>query len=191
MKAACVFAGFQPVSFKVFVFTAGAVAAALGGMLYTPQNGIITPFKMGADESILIVAAVAVGGRGTLSGAVVGSLTVSYLQSLLTSGVFYGWLPAFLQAPEGAIEPGAMGAMRRGLKLVLGAEGWLLILGLVFIVVPLFMPEGIVGLWRKLLSGRSSGRRRRNRRPNPLRNRPDRWRWAHDHGSQYAAEPAG
>jgi urea transport system permease protein len=146
------FAGFQPVTFKVFVFALGAMMAALGGMLYVPQNGIITPYKMEANESILIVAAVAVGGRGTLSGAVVGSLVVSYLQSLLTSGVFYGWLPAFLRIQEGVAQVGMMGALRRALHNVLGAEGWLLILGLVFIVVTLFLPEGIVGAWRRMLS---------------------------------------
>jgi urea transport system permease protein len=146
------FAGYQPVNFKMFVFALGAIMAAVGGMLYVPQNGIITPFKMKADESILIVAAVAVGGRGTLSGAVVGSLVVSYLQSLLTSGAFYGWLPAFLKIQEGVAQVGFMGALRRALRNVLGAEGWLLILGLVFIVVTLFMPEGIVGAWRRFLS---------------------------------------
>jgi len=151
------FAGFQPVSFKVFVFAFGAMAAALGGMLYTPQNGIITPFKMDADESILIVAAVAVGGRGTLSGAVVGSLTVSYLQSMLTSGVFYGWLPGFLKLPEGVVQPGFMGAVRADIKLMLGAQGWLFVLGMGFIVVTLFMPEGIVGLWRRIISGKARG----------------------------------
>jgi urea transport system permease protein len=146
------FAGYQPVNFKMFVFALGAIMAAVGGMLYVPQNGIITPFKMKADESILIVAAVAVGGRGTLSGAVVGSLVVSYLQSLLTSGAFYGWLPAFLKIQEGVAQVGFMGALRRALRNVLGAEGWLLILGLVFIVVTPFMPEGIVGAWRRFLS---------------------------------------
>lgn len=146
------FAGYQPVNFKMFVFALGAMMAALGGMLYTPQNGIITPAKMEAIESILIVAAVAVGGRGTLSGAVVGSLVVSYLQSLLTSGVFYGWLPAFLKIQEGVAQVGFMGAIRRALRNVLGAEGWLLILGLVFIVITLFMPEGIVGTWRRFLA---------------------------------------
>ncbi len=62
------FAGYQPVTFKVFIFVVGAILAAIGGMLYTPQNGIITPFKMDAIESIMIIAFVAVGGRGTLSG---------------------------------------------------------------------------------------------------------------------------
>lgn len=146
------FAGYQPVNFKMFVFALGAVMAAVAGMLYVPQNGIITPFKMKAEESILIVAAVAVGGRGTLSGAVVGSLVVSYLQSFLTSGLFYGWLPAFLKIQEGVAQVGFMGALRRAIRNVLGAEGWLLILGLVFIVVTLFMPEGIVGTWRRFLA---------------------------------------
>ena len=144
------FAGYQPVTFKVFIFVVGAMAAALGGMLYTPQNGIITPFKMEPLESIYIVAYVAVGGRGTLSGAAIGTLVVNYLYSLLTSGVFYGYLPAFLKLQEGA-ESSVMHGIRRMFKVVLGAEGWLFILGGVFIVVTLLFPEGIVGAWRRLL----------------------------------------
>ncbi|MGN6370020.1 MAG: urea ABC transporter permease subunit UrtC [Phycisphaerae bacterium] len=79
------FAGYQPVTFKVFVFVLGAVLAALGGVLYTPQNGIITPAKMSVPESVTLVVLVAVGGRGTLSGAVLGAVVVSYLGSILTT----------------------------------------------------------------------------------------------------------
>lgn len=151
------FAGFQPVTFKVFVFALGAVMAGIGGMLYTPQNGIITPSKMEAIESITIVAFVAVGGRGTLTGAALGALLVSYLNSLLTSGAFYAFLPAFLKMPTGGVDQnGFLYALRRPLQILLGADGWPFILGGMFVLVTLFLPEGIVGSWRKFITrGRS------------------------------------
>jgi len=86
------FAGYQPVTFKVFVFTLGAVIAGIGGMLYTPQNGIITPARMQPEVSIMLALYVAVGGRGTLSGAVVGALAVSYLESYTTSHFADYWM---------------------------------------------------------------------------------------------------
>jgi urea transport system permease protein len=148
------FAGYQPVTFKVFVFVAGAVMAGLAGMLYTPQNGIITPYKMVPEESIMIVAYVAIGGRGTLSGAVVGTLLVNYMFSLLSSSVFYSWLPPFLKVYTGAGESALMHALRRFLQIMLGAEGWPILLGAMFVAVTLFAPEGIVGAWRRLLTGK-------------------------------------
>jgi urea transport system permease protein len=150
------FAGYQPVTFKVFVFATGAAMAGLAGMLYTPQNGIITPFKMEPIESIYIVAYVAVGGRGTLSGAVIGTLLVNYLFSFLSSGVFHGMLPAGLKPFTGPDESTLMYGIRRFLKIMLGAEGWPIVLGSIFILVTLFFPEGVVGAWRRLISGRRS-----------------------------------
>jgi urea transport system permease protein len=85
------FAGYQPVRVKLFAFTAGAVIAGIGGMLYTPQNGIITPYKMDPVESIFMVVWVAVGGRGTLAGAVLGAILVNYMNSLLTSRFPAAW----------------------------------------------------------------------------------------------------
>ncbi|HVX83614.1 MAG TPA: urea ABC transporter permease subunit UrtC [Phycisphaerae bacterium] len=152
------FAGFQPVTFKIFVFLLGALMAAVGGMLYTPQNGIITPSKMEAVESITIVAFVAVGGRGTLTGAVIGALVVSYLNSLLTSGFFYGLLPGFLRMPaDGVAQSAILFYMRRPLQILLGADGWLFVLGGIFVGITLFMPQGIVGAWRRLLSHGRTG----------------------------------
>jgi urea transport system permease protein len=89
------FAGYQPVKLKLFAFTAGAVIAGIGGMLYTPQNGIITPYKMEPVESILMVLWVAVGGRGTLAGSVLGALLINYVYSLLTTRFPAAW-PFFL-----------------------------------------------------------------------------------------------
>ncbi|MBA3938089.1 MAG: urea ABC transporter permease subunit UrtC [Planctomycetes bacterium] len=86
------FAGYQPVAYKTFIFTVGAVLAGIGGALYVPQNGIITPAKMEAIESITMVVWVAVGGRGTLSGAIIGAVVVNYLQSVLTTLAPNAWL---------------------------------------------------------------------------------------------------
>lgn len=86
------FSGYRPTSYKVFVFVVGAALAGLGGMLYTPQTGIMTPTHMTVERSILMVIWVAVGGRGTLSGAILGTLLVNSLYSLLTSHWPSTWL---------------------------------------------------------------------------------------------------
>lgn len=79
------FTGYDPAAYKTFAFVLAAVQAAIGGMLYVPQNGIITPAKMVAAESITMVVWVAVGGRGTLVGAMLGAVVVSLVSSELTS----------------------------------------------------------------------------------------------------------
>lgn len=85
------FSGYQPLYFKLAAFTLAAVIAGIGGMLYTPQTGIITPYNMEPERSILMVIWVAVGGRGTLSGAVVGALAVNYAYSILTTAAPASW----------------------------------------------------------------------------------------------------
>ncbi|GIW75821.1 MAG: hypothetical protein KatS3mg104_0884 [Phycisphaerae bacterium] len=62
------FVGYQTWAYKTAAFTLAAILGALGGMLYAPQKGIITPRDMAAGASILVVAWVAVGGRGTIWG---------------------------------------------------------------------------------------------------------------------------
>lgn len=86
------FLGYRPSDVKVFVFVAGALLAAVAGMLYAPQMGIITPTHMAVDRSVLMVIWVAVGGRGHLWGAVLGSLAVNLVYSLVTSWWPDGWL---------------------------------------------------------------------------------------------------
>lgn len=75
------FLGYDPVLLKVIVFAISAVFAALAGILFVPQVGIISPSSMGVVPSIEMVIWVAVGGRGTLLGAVLGALVVSYGRS--------------------------------------------------------------------------------------------------------------
>ena len=86
------FSGYSPAAFKVFVFVVSAALAGLAGALYVPQVGIITPAKIGVLPSIEMIIWVAVGGRGTLLGPVVGALGVNWLQSLLTTHYPDLWL---------------------------------------------------------------------------------------------------
>jgi hypothetical protein len=86
------FAGYQPYAFKVFAYAVGAMVAALGGMLYSPQVGIITPQNMSVPTSILMVIWVALGGRGKLWGAIYGALLVNVTLSSLSSDLPSLWL---------------------------------------------------------------------------------------------------
>jgi urea transport system permease protein len=79
------FSGYKPYHFKVFVFTISAMIAGLGGVLYAPQMGIFTPTNLEVKESILVVIWVAVGGRGTLSGPILGALGVNLAYNFLTN----------------------------------------------------------------------------------------------------------
>jgi len=86
------FSGYSPAAFKLFVFVVSAVLAGVAGALYVPQVGIITPAKIGVLPSIEMIIWVAVGGRGTLLGPVVGALGVNWLQSTLTTNYPDLWL---------------------------------------------------------------------------------------------------
>jgi urea transport system permease protein len=82
------FLGYRVESYKLFVFTLSAMLAGVAGALYTPQVGIINPGEFSPANSIEIVIWVAVGGRGTLVGAVLGALLVNGAKTLFT-----GWFP--------------------------------------------------------------------------------------------------
>jgi urea transport system permease protein len=86
------FSGYSPAAFKLFVFVVSAVLAGVAGALYVPQVGIITPAKIGVLPSIEMIIWVAVGGRGTLLGAVLGAFGVNWLQSILTTRFPDLWL---------------------------------------------------------------------------------------------------
>jgi len=79
------FCGYSPAAFKLFVFTVSAALAGVAGALYVGQVGIITPARIGVLPSIEMLIWVAVGGRGTLIGPIVGAFGVNWLQSLLTT----------------------------------------------------------------------------------------------------------
>jgi urea transport system permease protein len=75
------FLGYNPVIIKTITFAIAAVIAGIAGALYVPQVGIISPSTLGVVFSIEIVIWVAVGGRGTLMGAVIGALLVNWGRS--------------------------------------------------------------------------------------------------------------
>lgn len=86
------FSGYSPANYKLFVFVVSAALAGLAGALYVPQVGIITPSQIGVIPSIEMVIWVAVGGRGTLVGAVVGAIGVNWARSFLTTSYPDLWL---------------------------------------------------------------------------------------------------
>ncbi|MFO1323066.1 MAG: urea ABC transporter permease subunit UrtC [Burkholderiales bacterium] len=110
------FSGYNPVYFKLFIWTLSAVICGIAGALYVPQVGIINPSEMSPANSIEIAIWTAVGGRGTLIGPVIGAAVVNLGKSWFTQA-----LP----------------------------EYWLFALGLLFILVTLYLPRGIAGLWTR------------------------------------------
>ena len=116
------FLGYRVEGYKLFVFVLSAAMAGLAGAIYVPQVGIINPSEFSPANSIEAVIWVAVGGRGTLIGPVIGAFLVNWAKTYLT-----GALP----------------------------EIWLFALGALFIAVTLFLPRGVVGLWRQLTARRA------------------------------------
>jgi urea transport system permease protein len=80
------FLGYRVESYKLFVFTLSACMAGIAGALYVPQVGIINPSEFAPGNSIEAVIWVAVGGRGTLTGAALGAVLVNYAKTYFTSG---------------------------------------------------------------------------------------------------------
>jgi urea transport system permease protein len=81
------FLGYRVESYKLFVFTVSACMAGVAGALYVPQVGIINPSEFAPANSIEAVIWVAVGGRGTLIGPIIGALVVNYAKTTFTSGM--------------------------------------------------------------------------------------------------------
>ncbi len=107
------FMGYQVHHYKVWLFVFSALLASVAGALYVPQVGIINPGEFSPLNSIEIVIWVAIGGRATLYGAVIGALLVNFAKTWFTA--------AF-------------------------PEVWLFALGALFVVVTLFLPQGLAGL---------------------------------------------
>ena len=108
------FLGYSVTNYKLFAFVLSAMIAGVAGALYVPQVGIINPSEFSPGASIEAVIWVAVGGRGSLVGAILGAFVVNGVKSWLTS-----------TAPE----------------------YWLFILGSLFVIVTLFLPRGLIGLF--------------------------------------------
>jgi urea transport system permease protein len=86
------FCGYNTVHYKLFIWTLSAVLAGVAGALYVPQVGIINPSEMSPANSIEIAIWVAVGGRGTLTGAILGAGLVNGAKSVFTQAFPEYWL---------------------------------------------------------------------------------------------------
>src|SRR5437773_7512716 len=86
------FLGYRVDGYKLFVFVLSAAMAGVAGALYVPQVGIINPSEFSPGNSIEAVLWVAVGGRGTLIGPVVGAFIVNWAKTYLTGAIPEVWL---------------------------------------------------------------------------------------------------
>lgn len=92
------FTGYSPAFYKVFVYCLSAALAGIGGAFYVAQVGIISPYDIGISPSISMVIWTAVGGKGTLVGAILGALVVNYSKSIISEA-----FPSFWQFFIGGI----------------------------------------------------------------------------------------
>src|SRR5208283_3916552 len=88
------FLGYPVESFKLWLFVFSGIIAGIAGALYVPQVGIINPGEFAPINSIEVVIWVAVGGRGTLYGAIAGAVLVNYAKTYLTGAFPEVWLYA-------------------------------------------------------------------------------------------------
>lgn len=109
------FTGYDPTGFKVLVFAISGALAGIAGAFFTLQTGIISPNSMNIAFSIEMVIWVAVGGRATLVGAILGALVVNFAKSLLSEKF---------------------------------PDIWLFFQGGLFLLVVMFLPNGIIGWLR-------------------------------------------
>jgi len=120
------FLGYKVESYKLFIFVITAIMSAIAGALYYPQAGIINPAELAPIASIYLAVWVAIGGRGSLYGAVIGAAFVSLSSSYFTGG----------QIPD----------INLGSFTVKWVDWWTVILGLSFVITTLYAPKGIGGL---------------------------------------------
>ncbi len=108
------FSGYQTAGYKTFVYVLSALFTGIAGALFVPFSGIISPSEMSISNSIDMAIWVAVGGRGTLIGAVIGAFIVNITKTLISES-----LP----------------------------EIWSYFIGAIFVVVVLFLPRGLTGVF--------------------------------------------
>ncbi|MCY9314010.1 urea ABC transporter permease subunit UrtC [Bacillus spizizenii] len=121
------FFGYHSTVFKVFIYCVSAAMAGIAGMLFVLQDGMISPEMMGIIPSVEMVLWVAIGGRHSIFGAVLGALLTNGMKSYLSE--YY-------------------------------PDIWLYFLGALFIIVVLYMPKGIVGLFEKMRTQLSSSKKK-------------------------------
>ena len=121
------FLGYSVEGYKLFIFTVTAIIAGIAGALYYPQAGIINPGEIAPIASIYLAVWVAIGGRGRLYGAVIGAAVVSLVSTWFTGGL--------------------VPSINLGFYRIDWVDWWLVLLGLSFVLVTLFAPKGIGGLF--------------------------------------------
>ena len=111
------FLGYRVENYKLCAFVVSAILAGIAGALYVPQVGIINPGEFAPLKSIEVVVWVALGGRGTLIGAILGGVIVNLAKSFFTVNF---------------------------------PEVWLFFLGALFVLVTLYLPDGLMGVIKKI-----------------------------------------
>ena len=122
------FTGYNPTIFKTIIFAIAGGFAGISGALYTVQSGIVSPQFMTVPFSIEMVIWVAVGGRGTLLGAILGAVVINYAKSLVSEALPASWM--FIQGGlfilvVTALPEGVLGWIRKG-----GVRNFLVRIGL-------------------------------------------------------------
>jgi urea transport system permease protein len=125
------FLGYHVEHYKLFIFTLTAMVAGVAGALYYPQAGIINPAEIAPIASIYLAVWVAIGGRGRLYGAVIGAALVSLMSSWFTGG----------SAPN----------INLGFYEIKWTDWWLVLLGVSFVLVTLYFPKGVGGIFDALV----------------------------------------
>lgn len=116
--------GYNPFWYKLFAYVMAAQVAAFGGLIYPLLRGFVAPNLFGFEISTKAVVVSLVGGIGTLIGPLVGSVIITFLESVVGSYT----------------------------------ERHLFVLGLIFVIFVMFLPDGLVGLMRRLTAKRRSAR---------------------------------
>lgn len=86
------FLGYDPANVKLVAFVIAAVMASVGGAMFAPIVGIISPTDVNATASIMMIAGVALGGRASLLGPAVGAIAVGFGQSTLSERFPTNWV---------------------------------------------------------------------------------------------------
>lgn len=130
------FFGYKPSAFKMLIYTVSGMMAGLAGVLYVRTQGSVNYTAVGINLATLVLVWVAVGGRGNLTGAMVGTLVLQVAETVLNS-VFSGISADF-------------------------AQYWKLVLGIVILVIVFVIPKGIVGTFVDIQQ-KARDRRRKER----------------------------
>ncbi|HEX2914568.1 MAG TPA: branched-chain amino acid ABC transporter permease [Chloroflexia bacterium] len=121
--------GYNILAYKLVALAFSAVIAGLAGMVYGFRNGIVSPVSLDSDISLLPLLMVILGGAGTLYGAIIGATIIECLNFVLSSSEFVNSVKSWT---------------------IVGPilEHWLLLLGLLYVLIVLFLPNGFVGTWK-------------------------------------------